>query len=65
MTLFFVLGGLLFLALVLASIAQRYQDYVEERRRRVESILRRVGEALDGGQALLPRARPRRDRGGG
>lgn len=44
MTLFFVLGGLLFLALVLASIAQRYQDYVEERRRRVESILRRVGE---------------------
>jgi len=44
MTLFFVLGGLLFLALMLASIAQRYQDYVEERRRRVERILRRVSE---------------------
>jgi hypothetical protein len=44
MTLFFVLGGLLSLALVLASIAQRYQDYVEERRRRVERILNRVGE---------------------
>ncbi|MEJ2592884.1 MAG: hypothetical protein P8178_16090 [Candidatus Thiodiazotropha sp.] len=44
MTLFFVLGGLLFLALMLASIAQRYQAYVEERRRRVQRILRRVGE---------------------
>ena len=44
MTLFFVLGGLLFLALMLASIAQRYQDYAEERRRRIESILRRVSE---------------------
>ena len=42
MTLFFVLGGLLFLALMLASIAQRYQDYAEERRRRIESILRLI-----------------------
>jgi hypothetical protein len=44
MTLFFVLGGLLFLTLTLASIAQRYQAYVEERRRRVRRILQRVGE---------------------
>ncbi len=47
MTLFFVLGGLLVLVLVLASIAQRYHDYVEERRARIQRILARVDE-LDG-----------------
>ena len=44
MTLYLVLGGLLILTLVLASIAQRYQAYVEERRRHIERILRRVDE---------------------
>ncbi len=44
MTLFMVLGGLLILTLVLASIAQRYHAYVEERRRQIERILRRVEE---------------------
>lgn len=44
MTLFFVLGGLLILTLMLASIAQRYHAYLEERRRRIERILHRVGE---------------------
>ena len=42
MTLYMVLGGLLILTLVLASIAQRYHAYVEERRRRIERILKRV-----------------------
>jgi hypothetical protein len=46
-TLYFVLGGLLVLVLVLASIAQRYHDYVEERRTRIQRILARVDE-LDG-----------------
>jgi hypothetical protein len=44
MTIFYVLGGLLILTLMLASIAQRYHAYVEERRRQVEKILRRVAE---------------------
>jgi hypothetical protein len=44
MTLFMVLGGLLILTLALASIAQRYHTYVEERRRQIERILRRVAE---------------------
>jgi hypothetical protein len=44
MTLFMVLGGLLILTLVLASIAQRYHAYVEERRRQIERILRRIEE---------------------
>ena len=44
MTLYLVLGGLLILTLVLASIAQRYHAYVEERRRQIERILRRVDE---------------------
>ncbi|MEJ2453541.1 MAG: hypothetical protein P8103_05225 [Candidatus Thiodiazotropha sp.] len=44
MALFWVLGGLLILTLVLASIAQRYHAYVEERRRQIERILRRVEE---------------------
>ncbi|MET0028934.1 MAG: hypothetical protein ABW101_15000 [Candidatus Thiodiazotropha sp.] len=43
-TLFLVLGGLLVLALVLASIAQRYNDYVEERRMQILRILHRVDE---------------------
>lgn len=44
MTLYLVLGGLLILTLVLASIAQRYHAYLEERRRQIERILRRVDE---------------------
>lgn len=44
MTIFYVLGGLLILTLMLASIAQRYHAYLEERRRQVEKILRRVAE---------------------
>jgi hypothetical protein len=44
MTLYLVLGGLLILTLVLASITQRYNAYVEERRRQIERILRRVDE---------------------
>jgi hypothetical protein len=44
MTLYLVMGGLLILTLALASIAQRYNAYVEERRRKVERILRRVEE---------------------
>jgi hypothetical protein len=44
MTLFWVLGGLLILTLVLASIAQRYHAYVEERRRQIERILQRIVE---------------------
>ncbi len=47
MTLFLVLGGLLILTLVLASIAQRYHAHVEERRRQIERILRRVEELED------------------
>ncbi|MET0068335.1 MAG: hypothetical protein ABW076_18475 [Candidatus Thiodiazotropha sp.] len=43
-TLYFVLGGLLVLALVLASIAQRYHDYIEERRTQVQRILHRVDD---------------------
>ena len=42
--LFMVIGGLLILTLVLASIAQRYRDFVEERRLYVQRILRRVAE---------------------
>ncbi len=44
MTLYWVLGGLLILALALASIAQRYHAFIEERRRRIERILQRAGE---------------------
>ncbi|MCU7885151.1 MAG: hypothetical protein KZQ82_13255 [Candidatus Thiodiazotropha sp. (ex Lucinoma annulata)] len=47
MTLFMVVGGLLVLTLVLASIAQRYHAFVEERRQHVQRILKRVGE-IDG-----------------
>jgi hypothetical protein len=43
-TLFWVLGGLLILTLMLASIAQRYHAYVEERRRQIERILQRTAE---------------------
>lgn len=43
-TLLMVLGGLLILTLMLASIAHRYHAYLEERRRQIERILRRVGE---------------------
>ncbi|MCU7844500.1 MAG: hypothetical protein KZQ93_11740 [Candidatus Thiodiazotropha sp. (ex Monitilora ramsayi)] len=44
MTLYLVLGGLLILTLVLASIAQRYHAYIEERRRRIERVLQKVSE---------------------
>jgi len=56
MTLFYVLGGLLILTLMLASIAQRYHDYLEERRRQLDRILRRVAEleALKARMAGLP-----------
>ncbi len=55
-TLYFVLGGLLVLALVLASIAQRYHDYVEERRTQIQRILHRVDdlEAMARRMAGLP-----------
>jgi hypothetical protein len=49
MKFYLVLGGLLTLTLIVASIAHRYHDYVEERRRQIERILRRVDEL----QALL------------
>jgi hypothetical protein len=58
MTLFIVLGGLLILALVLASIAQRYHAYVEERRRQIERILRRVDEIQEIVQRLQGLAVP-------
>ena len=44
MTLYLVLGGLLILTLMLASIAQRYHAYLEERRRRIERVLQKVSE---------------------
>jgi hypothetical protein len=47
MTLFLVLGGLLILTLMVASIAQRYHAYLEERRRRVEQILQKVRSLED------------------
>ncbi len=47
MTLFLVLGGLLILTLMVASIAQRYHAYLEERRRRVEQILQKVRSIED------------------
>jgi hypothetical protein len=47
MTLFLVLGGLLILTLMVASIAQRYHAYLVERRRRVEQILQRVRSLED------------------
>jgi hypothetical protein len=43
-TLFIVVGGLLVLTLVLASIIQRYNDFVEERNQKVQRILTRVTE---------------------
>lgn len=43
-TLFIVVGGLLVLTLVLASIVQRYNDFVEERNLKVQRILNRVTE---------------------
>ncbi|MES9851462.1 MAG: hypothetical protein ABW170_06465 [Candidatus Thiodiazotropha sp. L084R] len=43
-TLFIVVGGLLVLTLVLASIIQRYNDFVEERNQKVQRILNRVTE---------------------
>jgi hypothetical protein len=43
-TLFMVVGGLLVLTLVVASIGQRYHDFVEERRLQVQRILNRVTE---------------------
>ena len=55
-TLFFVVGGLLVLTLVLASIIQRYNDYIEERNQKVQRILNRVTEieALIGRMPGLP-----------
>ncbi|MES9993870.1 MAG: hypothetical protein ABW098_18125 [Candidatus Thiodiazotropha sp.] len=47
MSIFFAVGGLLVLALVLASIAHRYSAYVEERRQHVLRILKRV-DGIDG-----------------
>ncbi|MEJ2612726.1 MAG: hypothetical protein P8179_22375 [Candidatus Thiodiazotropha sp.] len=47
MPLFIVIGGLLILTLILASIAQRYHDYVEQRRLEVKRILMRVSEVED------------------
>jgi hypothetical protein len=44
MPLIIILGGLLVLVLVIASIAQRYSDYLEERRRQIGRIMNRVGE---------------------
>lgn len=44
MSIFFAVGGLLILALILASIAHRYHAYVEERRQHVLRILKRVDE---------------------
>jgi hypothetical protein len=43
-TLFMVVGGLLVLTLVVASIGQRYHDFIEERRLQVQRILNRVTE---------------------
>ncbi|MCG7898270.1 MAG: hypothetical protein JAY99_03975 [Candidatus Thiodiazotropha lotti] len=55
-TLFIVVGGLLVLTLVLASIIQRYNDFVEERNQKVQRILNRVTEieALIGRMPGLP-----------
>ncbi|MES9939437.1 MAG: hypothetical protein ABW104_15945 [Candidatus Thiodiazotropha sp. 6PLUC2] len=50
-TLFIVVGGLLVLTLVLASIIQRYNDFVEERNQKVQRILNRVTEI----EALIQR----------
>jgi hypothetical protein len=47
MTIFFGVGGLLVLTLVVASIAHRYHTFVEERRQHVQRILARV-EEIDG-----------------
>ncbi len=44
MKLYLVLGGLLILTLVLASIAQRYYVHEAQWRRQIERILRRVDE---------------------
>jgi hypothetical protein len=43
-TLFIVVVGLLVLTLVLASIMQRYNDYIQERNQQVQRILNRIGE---------------------
>ncbi|MEJ2621896.1 MAG: hypothetical protein P8163_17050 [Candidatus Thiodiazotropha sp.] len=55
-TLFIVVGGLLVLTLVLASIMQRYNEFVEERNQKVQRILTRISEieALIGRMPGLP-----------